>query len=507
MVRAPLPDFVFEWARRTPDAEVVSAGAIRLSYRALADRIVAHRDALLASGLRPGARVAHLGHPGPEFLVSALATQAAGGVWMGLNPKHTAPELAYVLADAEPAFVILDAAVGAGAMDACRAAVDGLDAPPTLAIIDGLDDLSRPLPRAATSGAAAPEGVGLIVYTSGTTGKPKGACLTHAGIDQASALYAQRYAHEGMCGLLNLPINHVGSIIDIVSPALRVGGRLVTMPTFLPHAIPDVMRHERVTILGQVPAMHLAIDAFAAYDVDALPTLKHLVWSGAAMPRSWIAPRIGGRVELSTCYGLTEATGSVTFTRPDATLDELADTVGAPAAEGMVRIVREDGMIAGSDEPGEVQMRGAFVMQGYFKRPEATASALTADGWLKTGDLGLVDARGAVRLVGRKSEMYKSGGYNVYPREVEIALESFPGVSAAAVVSAPDPQWQEVGWAFVLSAGNVAEGDITAFLRQRLANYKIPKRIVIRADLPLLPIGKIDKQALRKAIVDGHYGA
>lgn len=505
-MRAPLPDFVFEWARRTPDAEVVSADAIRLSYRALADRITAHRDALLASGLTPGARVACLGNPAPAFLVSALGTQAAGGVWMGLNPKHTTPELAYVLADAEPAFVFIDGDVGDGAIAACRGAIDLLEMPPTLVIIDRLDDLSGPCPAAAMAAAGAPDGVGLIVYTSGTTGKPKGACLTHAGIDQASALYAQRYAHDGLCGLLNLPINHVGSIIDIVSPALRTGGRLVTMPTFAPHLIPDVMREERVSILGQVPAMHLAIDAIAPYDADAMTALKHLVWSGAAMPRPWIAARIGGRVELSTCYGLTEATGSVTFSRPDATLDDLADTVGPPVADGMVRIVREDGTIAGRDEPGEVQMRGAFVMQGYFKRPDATAAAVTPEGWLKTGDLGIIDANGALRLVGRKAEMYKSGGYNVYPREVEIALESFPGVSAAAIISMPDPQWQEVGWAFVLSAEQISEGEILAFLRQRLANYKIPKRIIVRAELPLLPIGKIDKQALRRASLDGRYG-
>lgn len=505
MTPAPLPEFVFQWARREPTAEAVVAGTLRLTYSQLADRIDTLRLSLLAAGLIPGARVAHLGYPGADFLISALATQAAGGVWLGLNPKHTTPELQYVLEDSQPALVVIEKDVGDAATRACRDAVEALQVCPAVVSSRDLSAQHISLPALQAPQHAVADGVGLIVYTSGTTGKPKGACLTHRGIAKAAGLYAARYGHTGLRSILNLPINHVGSLIDIVSPSLHAGGCLVTMPGFAPHAIPDLMREERVTILGQVPAMHLAIDAAAPCDPDAFPALRHLVWSGAAMPRSWIEARHGGRVDLSTCYGQTEATGSVTFTRTGASIDELANTVGEAPAPGMLRVVREDGTVAQTEETGEVQVRGAFMMHGYFNRPEATQAALSSDGWLKTGDLGALGPNGALRLVGRKTEMYKSGGFNVYPREVEIAIEAFSGVDAAAVISVPDPQWQEVGWAFVLSQQTIHDTELAGFLRQHLANYKIPKRIIVRSDLPLLPIGKIDKQSLRRAILDGSH--
>lgn len=505
MPGAPLPDFVFAWARREPDAEAIVSEKLRLNYRQLAEHIEALRDVLIAGGLPPGARVAHLGLPGPEFLITALATHAAGAVWMGLNPRHTKPELAYVLWDAAPVLVFVEKSVGETAAQACLEAILEMSEQPLVCVIEDLGDLSKRIPKLPSPQTSAPQGVGLIVYTSGTTGQPKGACLTHEGIAKAACLYTDRYAHAGMRSLLNLPINHVGSLIDIVSPSLRAGGCLVTMPGFAPAAIPDLMREERISLLGQVPAMHLAIDAAAPYEPETLPSLRHLVWSGAAMPRAWIEARWGGRVELSTCYGQTEATGSVTFSEPGASIDDLADTVGAAPLPGMLRIANDHGVEVTVGETGEIQVRGAFVMQGYFNRPEATASAFTSDGWLRTGDLGVQDSHGAVRLVGRKSEMYKSGGYNVYPREVEIALEAFPGVDAAAVVSVADDRWQEVGWAFVLSQSNLDEAALTTALRRSLANYKIPKRIVVSSDLPLLPIGKIDKQSLQRAILKGRY--
>jgi acyl-CoA synthetase (AMP-forming)/AMP-acid ligase II len=324
--------------------------------------------------------------------------------------------------------------------------------------------------------------------------------LTHAGVTEAARLYAQRYGHEGMRSLLNLPINHVGGLVDLVAPALRTGGALVTMPGFDPARIPGLVREERVTLLGQVPAMHLAIDAVSPLDPAAFPDLRHLVWSGAAMPRTWIEDRIDGPAELSTCYGLTECTGSVTFTQPGASVTTLADTVGAPASPGVLRI---DGP---ADEPGEVLVRGPLVMAGYLGRPEATAEAITPEGWLRTGDLGALDADGALRLVGRLKEMFKSGGYNVYPREVETALESHPAVAAAAVVAKRDPQWGEVGWAFVLARSPVTPVELADHARGRLANYKLPKRYVVTDDLPLLPIGKIDKRALATRVEEGADG-
>jgi len=199
---------------------------------------------------------------------------------------------------------------------------------------------------------------------------------------------------------------------------------------------------------------------------------------------------------------MTETTSAITVTEPTDDLDVLANSVGYPLKGVEIRLVDVVGQPVGVGVPGEIQTRSRFNFLGYWGRPEATTQALTRDSFFKTGDLGEWRADGRVRIVGRIKEMYKSGGYNVYPREVELALEAHPAVAVAAVVAIPDPLWQEVGVAFVAPRAPVTPAELEAYCRQRLANYKVPKRIVIETDLPLLPIGKVDKRAL-KARADG----
>lgn len=498
-------DRVRDVAARDPARELIVLGADRLTYRQVADAACALADTLRAAGLQSGARVAYLGSPGPGFLITQFAAHEAGAAWMGLNPRYTASELARLIEDAEPSIIFVEQDARAGIMaDVLRAA--GAVAPCPLvhasAHWSDLLDIRGNIPAPTF---ALEQDIALLVYTSGTTGVPKGACLSHCAVMAAAALYADRYDHADLRSLLNLPINHVGALIDLTAAAVAIGGTLVAMRDFRPEAIPDILREERITILGQVPAMHLMIEAQAgSYCPERYPDLRHIVWSGAAMPRSFIERHHGRGIALSTCYGQTECTGSVTFTAPDATIEALAASVGQPAAPGLVRIVTEDGTIADLGEPGEVQISGACLMSGYFRRPEQTAEAFT-HGWLRTGDLGVIDETGAVRLVGRLKEMFKSGGYNVYPREIEIVLEEHPAVSAAAVIAMPDPVWQEIGWAFLITDDGVGEDDIAAFARARLANFKVPKRFILRPELPLLPIGKIDKRALQEAARAGEH--
>jgi long-chain acyl-CoA synthetase len=215
------------------------------------------------------------------------------------------------------------------------------------------------------------------------------------------------------------------------------------------------------------------------------------------MPRSWIADRHGGRVELSTCYGQTECAGAVTFTRPGASVDDLARTVGHPASPGLVRL--RDGAVV-STAPGavgEVEIAGPLLAAGYFGDEAATRDMTTEDGWLRTGDLARVCDDGALELVGRLREMFKSGGYNVYPREVELALESHPSVTTAAVVAVPDDRYQEVGHAFVVTRTATPAVELEAHARLSLAGYKVPRAVHVRTELPLLSNGKVDKELLR----------
>jgi acyl-CoA synthetase (AMP-forming)/AMP-acid ligase II len=195
---------------------------------------------------------------------------------------------------------------------------------------------------------------------------------------------------------------------------------------------------------------------------------------------------------------MTETTGAITLIHPTDDLDALADSVGFPAEGVEVRLVTADGQPAPQGEPGEVQARSRYNMLGFWRRPQETADAFTEDGYFRTGDLAVQRPDGSFRLVGRIREMYKSGGYNVYPREIEAVLEAHPAVALAAVVSRPDPLWTEVGVAYVLTHQPATVEALQLHCRERLANYKIPKEFVLCDDLPLLPIGKVDKQALRR---------
>jgi len=215
------------------------------------------------------------------------------------------------------------------------------------------------------------------------------------------------------------------------------------------------------------------------------------------MPDAMIGRLLQLGPPLATAYGMTE-TLQITATPMTRESECLVGSAGVPFAGVEIRLVDANGHSVESGEVGEVQVRSRYTLLGYWRQPDATATAMTADGYFRTGDLAQKRADGSYRIVGRLKEMFKSGGYNVYPREIEALLEAHPAVAMAAVVSVPDPVWQEVGVAYIVPRAPLTPEQIRAWCRERLANYKIPKRIVIDTALPLLPIGKIDKQQLQE---------
>jgi fatty-acyl-CoA synthase len=337
----------------------------------------------------------------------------------------------------------------------------------------------------------------LIVYTSGTSGRPKGALITHAGLVENGWWLARRFDFEPCRTLANLPINHIGCVGDVCATTLVAGGTLVFMDRFDAVQAVGLLRQQRITWLAQVPAQFQLMVAKGGLRAEDLVDVRHLTWGGAPMPRGLIEQFRDWVPDLFNSYGLTECSGTITVSARDASLDELADTVGRPVDPGLLRIAEgEKPLPAG--EAGEVQIRGRHLFAGYLNQPEATAEALTADGWLRTRDLGALDASGNVRLLGRMHDMFKSGGYNVYPREVEGVIESLPGVELCAVIAVPDPLWGEVGIAFVQSSNAAVTVEaLEQHCARLLARYKVPKRFELRTSLPLLAIGKIDKRALR----------
>ena len=510
-----ISDYAAWWAARVPEREALVLDPVRWTYRDLAAQVDRLARALLARGLRRGERLAVLGTPRPECFALMLGATSIGVVTVGLNPKFPLAELEYFVGDAEPRLLVGLARTAEGdhreLLRALGKRVEGV-----VVLGEGADDASWEALLAegdAVDDAAlrraredlAPRDPALIVYTSGTTGRPKGAVLPDCGLVFCSRVQADRWHAEPLRLLVNLPINHIGFMGDMCSYCLVAGGTAFFMEKFDPAGILERIAKERITAWGQVPTMFqltVALPQFARAD---LSSLEAIIWGGAHAPRELLETLGGTGARLGTSYGLTETTGSVTYTSDAAGPEELLETVGAPDPRYEVRIARPDGTPVLPGEEGEIQVRGEHVMLGYWRQPEATAQALDRDGWLHTGDVALLRPDGGYAIRGRLSGMYKSGGENVHPREVERVLEEHPDVALAAVVGVPDPVYGEVGRAWVIREPGTDPGEeeLRAFCRARLVNFKVPKTIAVRDMLPFLPIGKVDRMALRNEALAG----
>ena len=496
-----------------PDQDFLVLGEVRHTYaeaKALVDRTA---KALIAAGIERGDRVAMLSTPRPEFFLHFLAVTSVGAIWVGLNPKYTDGELDHIVGDAEPALLFGFAELlGDDHLSSLRRLADGHPTIDQLVLFDrvgpdqGLgwdsflaagDDVSDAALEARRA-AIDPTEPAYLVYTSGSTGRPKGALLTHLGSNVCNVIAVERKALDGRRIICNLPINHVGAIGDICARTMTGGGTLFFQEAFSPVDMMQLVQDEGLNTIGGVPTMlqlclaHPDVDSFDLTSVDLI------AWGGAAMPAD-LLEALMAKTDCTRCtmgYGMTETTGGVTYSGLHDSVELLTTTVGTPDDRQPLRIWHPDGRLAAQGETGEIQVKGVYTLAGYWRQPKATAEVFTEDGWFRTGDLAVHRDDGYVQIVGRMSEMYKSGGYNVYPREVELALEAHPSVAMAAVISVPDPTFQEVGIAYVMGPDDVDAGEVLTFARERLANYKLPKEIHQLAELPMLPIGKVDKKAL-----------
>lgn len=510
---------VLHHAREAGERPAAAFGDETWSYGELVQDVERCADALTGLGVRAGDRVAMASTPRPEFLTVLLACQRLGAVWIGLNPKYREGELAFILEDSAPRiiFAIARHPDGDPVADLAAMARKRADLRAPLITIGEetsseheawgaflargkepvcLAELSDP-PVSARDAA-------VLVYTSGSTGKPKGAILPHEAFAHCQTALSLadsadiNFLHEPRI-ICNLPTNHVGCLTDTLGMTLLGGGLVVFMERFDPAAMPALMERYQVTILGGVPLMLQMLLTQADLQSADLSSLKAIGWGGAAMPGPVLDALARFETVLFTTYGLTEGGSISTVTPYGADRDTLLNSVGRPAPDQDVRIVGADGTVLPQGEAGEIQIRGRGVMVGYWNNAEATRAVWTEDGWLKTGDVGAVRPDGAIELRGRLVEMFKSGGYNVYPREVELALEAHQGVAMAAVLGVAHPTYGEAGVAYVLPAAEVDEDTLRAHCKAELAGYKVPQRIIVDPDPPLLPIGKIDKKALKPA--------
>lgn len=503
-----LSDYVDWYAQTVPHALAI-AGRERLTYLELQEQVRACASSLAGCGVCPGDRVATLSTPGGAFLVSFLASASLGAIWVGLNPRYTATELDAAVAALSPKVIF------------ARKAIETRDYEPWIsALPQSITTFVMPGGSAAalaacagrkhgnaktakTAGAhAAPDAPALIVFTSGSTGQPKGAMISQRALIGASRVQLAQWPVSPLRVLNNLPINHIGCVGDLCCYTLVGGGTHVFSERFDPADSIALCEREGVTMLGQVPTQFLLMLNSPYFRVEALASVQLIIWGGAQASKDLIAALRDLGKPVATSYGQTESVGSVTFTPPDAALAELASSVGRSVVPYEVRIVGEGGDVAAASQAGEVQIRSPFCMSGYWRDPEATKRAFTCDGWLRTGDVGTLAENGMLRLIGRTTEAFKSGGYNVYPIEIEQAIASHPAVADAAVVSLADPLFGMIGAAMVQArpSEELTAEALRAHLADRLANYKIPKRILIAAELPKLPVGKIDKAAVREIL-------
>jgi acyl-CoA synthetase (AMP-forming)/AMP-acid ligase II len=504
---ARISDYPSHYAERSPEAEALSGVGGDHTYQAFSESVDSIASAMLARGIGKGDVVATLSPPRAEFLILFLASARIGAIWLGLNPKSTQRELSHILGDAKPALVF---SVEASDKRAFRADLEALGVKPDQTVLLDDQDTFGEFRRSGASvspdqlrvviDAVEPDDPALIVYTSGTTGSPKGALLSQGGMVRSFHTQACVAAVRNVRILNNLPINHIGSVGDVSCHALICGGLIHFMDVFDPEGSLRAIEEKRLTVWGQVPVQllqSLECDAADQYD---LSSLELIFWSGGvaslALVKSLrdIAPR------LLNAYGMTEATSNVAYTPFGASMSLLSETVGLPAPDCEIRIVDDNGKALPVGQEGEVCVRTDRLMLGYLNRPDATYETIDANGWLRTGDAGTIGADGFLRLTGRKKEMFKSGGYNIYPKEIEQVLEAAAGVSVAVVVAAPHPVFGESGVAYItpVPGSHLSEDALREWCKESLANYKIPKLFRVRDTLPMLAIGKIDKVALKK---------
>lgn len=496
-----ITDYLWFWAEAAPDREALVLEEIRYTYADVARLVQAESRALWRHGLRPHETAAVLSAARPEFFVTFLAIVSMGGVYQGLSPKSALPELAYQLADARPKVIVWHGSSENGSL--AEQVASETSSPPV--VLSG-----KELRQSAASAGDLPaidsaarnvrsEHAAAIVYTSGTTGQPKGAMLPHHGFTACGAVQDRRWPVSGPPRMVCVePINHVAAVADACVCMLVAGGTVVFQEQFDAEGMLALLPEEQISFWYTDPAILSLCTQSPKWATTDLTRVERICWSGGRAPLPLVETLTATGIQLNTSWGMTETVGSLTYTDDDASSAVLSATIGKLDDSFDGRVVSPDGSPVAPGETGELQVRGPHIVREYWHRPDATTEAFTLDGWFRTGDLVMPWEDGNLELVGRRSEMFKSGGENIYPREVEAALESHSAVSAAAVVARKDELWGEVGHAFIVLSSLVTEDDLREHVRTQLARFKVPKAFAFLDAFPLLASGKVDRRALRE---------
>ncbi|MCX7817513.1 MAG: acyl--CoA ligase [Syntrophales bacterium] len=507
-------------AHLIPDHPAIIYQNRDISYRQLNEKIDALATAFLKMGICPGDRIAVILPTRPEFLYVWYAASKIGAAVVGLNVRYRQEEITYMINNVKPSVLVcINKFGGTDYGDFLKSLLSN----PSLkkfiflgqtSFPDALDLeelLKENIDTKALRERAAqikPEDDNFIIYTSGTTGRPKGAVLTQKSILAMMRPWAKNMGlNEKDRMFCVLPLNHVGGGTILALSTLASGATLVMMDTFVPDKALALIKDLRCQAFGAVPTIYAIFFSLPIFQKEMLSSLRLAIYGGAAASPDLLRQmkeNIPNAV-IMACYGATEVSGFCTYTTPDDPEEKIMNTVGRAPKGIDLKIVdpvtRKELSVR---EVGEVAVKGDLVFDRYLDMEEETDKAKDKEGWYYTGDMGYLDEEGYLTLVGRYKEMYISGGYNVYPKEIEDILMQHPAVAMVAVIGIPDKIKGETGWAFVMKKPDqeTNEEDLKAYCQAKMADYKVPSRIFIEKELPMTALGKIDKMRLKESILN-----
>jgi acyl-CoA synthetase (AMP-forming)/AMP-acid ligase II len=508
-----IPDSLYRAAKAFPDQEAVVDGDIRLTFSQLHQESLGIAQALMAVGISPGDRIAIWAPNSARWITTSFAVYMVGAVLVPVNTRFKGEESAHVLRRSGSRLLFGSTDVlGNDLFDLLegidlsalkhRIVMAGPDRPGTT----GWETFVRPpvpgshpkreLPRVN------PHDVSDIIFTSGTTGSPKGAMLTHGASVRTYLAWTEAVGlRRGDRYLCVYPFFHTAGLKSVILACVLRGATILPEAVFDAGTVMERVVNEQISVLPGPPTVFQSILEHPNRHAFDLSTLRLSVTGAATVPVEVIRRmredlRIGTVV---TGYGLTETTGTVSMCRFDDPPDVIANTVGTPLDGVEVKVVDDNDRPVALGAAGEILVRGFNVMMGYFDDPNATADAIDGDGWLRTGDIGYVGADGNLRITDRKKDMFIVGGFNAFPAEIEGILLTHPGVAQVAVVGIPDDRLGEVGQAYLVQRAGVAlnEESVIAWCRDHMANFKVPRQVIMVEELPQTASGKVQRFRLR----------
>jgi acyl-CoA synthetase (AMP-forming)/AMP-acid ligase II len=516
---ATIPDALHAAARQWGDRLAVVDGNERLTFDELLERSTRAARGFIAAGVERGDRVALWAPNSAAWIVASFGIYLAGGVLVPINTRYKSAEAAHVLRTSKARLVLTVTDFMGGDYLGMRAEMpDDVRARPV--VLSGpagseaasWDDFVAagtsvsPATVAARTDVISPDDTADVIFTSGTTGAPKGAMLTHGASVRTYVIWSDLVGlRTGDRYLIVYPFFHTAGLKSGVLACVLTGATMYPHPVFDVPTVMQKVADERITMLPGPPTVFQSILNHPDLPQFDLSSLRLTVTGASVVPTSVVrAMRDQLKFEtVVTGYGLTETTGTVSMCRHTDPPEIIAETVGRPLPGIEVKVVDDDGAACAPGQPGELLVRGFNVMKGYFDDGAATAAAIDGEGWLKTGDIGVVDAGGNLRITDRKKDMFIVGGFNAYPAEIEATMLGHPAVAQVAVVGVPDGRLGEVGVAFVVPQLShvVDEEDVIAWCRERLANFKVPRHVRVVETLPITPSGKVMKFVLRDMAV------